>query len=210
MSTNNHQERQNGEEKLLEAAEKVFMEKGYAATKTIDIAIEAGVTHAMLHYYFRTKENLFQKVLETKIELLKQFFASMVLTEGLPFEQKIRLIIEGQFDILLANPRLPRFVLGEIFSRPKIKDFIFNKFTLALSDLTIPIQSDLDAEYAKGTIKKITAFDLLIDIISVNIFIFVAYPLSSEIGARVYGSEKEFFEARKHENVELILNRIRK
>ena len=60
-------EDKNTEQAILKAAEEEFLKKGYALSKTTDIAKQAGVTHAMLHYYFRTKENLFEKVFSQKV-----------------------------------------------------------------------------------------------------------------------------------------------
>ena len=62
------EETSNTEQSILKAAEKEFLKKGFSGSKTTEIAKEAGVTHAMLHYYFRTKENLFNKVFEEKSE----------------------------------------------------------------------------------------------------------------------------------------------
>ena len=81
-------EEQNTEQAILKAAEKEFIEKGYALSKTTEIAKAAGVTHAMLHYYFRTKENLFDKVFQEKSRLIAGSFASIV-NEDLPFLEKV-------------------------------------------------------------------------------------------------------------------------
>ena len=65
------EETSNTEQSILKAAEKEFLKKGFSGSKTTEIAKEAGVTHAMLHYYFRTKENLFNKVFEEKAKQLR-------------------------------------------------------------------------------------------------------------------------------------------
>ena len=67
---NMKEETSNTEQSILKAAEKEFLKKGFSGSKTTEIAKEAGVTHAMLHYYFRTKENLFNKVFEEKARQL--------------------------------------------------------------------------------------------------------------------------------------------
>ena len=69
---------QSKKELILKAAEEVFMANGYEATKTTQIAERAGVTHAMLHYYFHTKENIFRKIYEDKINMLKEPIVALV------------------------------------------------------------------------------------------------------------------------------------
>ena len=103
------EETSNTEQSILKAAEKEFLKKGFSGSKTTEIAKEAGVTHAMLHYYFRTKENLFNKVFEEKAKQLADTFLSRV-DESLPFLEKIKCFIEAHFDLLTANPELPLFI----------------------------------------------------------------------------------------------------
>ena len=83
------EETSNTEQSILKAAEKEFLKKGFSGSKTTEIAKEAGVTHAMLHYYFRTKENLFNKVFEEKAKQLADTFLSRV-DESLLFLEKIK------------------------------------------------------------------------------------------------------------------------
>ncbi|MDR1115915.1 MAG: TetR/AcrR family transcriptional regulator, partial [Tannerella sp.] len=80
---------------ILEAAEHEFLEKGFEATKTTKIASLAGVTHAMLHYYYRTKENLFDMIFEKKARLLKESLFSAFDRQDLPFCEKIRVGMEA-------------------------------------------------------------------------------------------------------------------
>ena len=109
----------NKEQAILDAAEHEFLEKGFEAAKTTKIASLAGVTHAMLHYYFRTKEHLFDLVFEKKTRLLKESLFSSFDNPDMPFQEKIRTGMEAHFEIVRANPSLPRFVLNELIYRPK-------------------------------------------------------------------------------------------
>ena len=59
------------EEKILEAASKVFTEKGFAGTRTRDIAEHAGINLALLNYYFRSKEKLFEQVMKAKCQIIE-------------------------------------------------------------------------------------------------------------------------------------------
>lgn len=114
-------EEQNTEQAILKAAEKEFIEKGYALSKTTEIAKAAGVTHAMLHYYFRTKENLFDKVFQEKSRLIAGSFASIV-NEDLPFLEKVAKSVEMHFNFLINNPKLAFFVVSEIVANKERQD----------------------------------------------------------------------------------------
>lgn len=78
------------ENKILEAAEKEFLSKGYAGARTTAIAEAAGVTHAMLHYYFRTKDKLFDKIIDSKIGMLRDIMLSSVGDSSIPLFEKIK------------------------------------------------------------------------------------------------------------------------
>lgn len=107
------------EEKIKQAARVVFTQKGYAATRTRDIAQEAGINLSLLNYYFRSKEKLFNIIMTEKIQ---QFFGVMfpvINDETLSLEIKIEQFVTKYIDLLQKNPDLPIFVLSEIRSNPK-------------------------------------------------------------------------------------------
>ena len=102
------------EDKILIAASKVFTEKGFSGTRTRDIAEEAGINLALLNYYFRTKEKLFEQVMKVKIVLLFGQIIPIVTNEKTSLDEKIDLASEKYFEILSKNPNLPLFVIREI------------------------------------------------------------------------------------------------
>lgn len=107
------------EEKIIEAAREVFLEKGYAATRTRDIAEKAGINLALLNYYFRSKEKLFQLVMVEKLQQLFSVVLSMVNNDELSLEQKLDTLVENYIDLLIENPDLPIFILSEIRANPE-------------------------------------------------------------------------------------------
>ena len=109
----------NKEQEILEAAEREFIAKGFAGARTTSIAEAAGVTHAMLHYYFRTKEQLFERILDEKTRLMSQSVLTAFGQPDLPLQERIRDGVESHFDFIAANPDLPRFIVNEVFSRPE-------------------------------------------------------------------------------------------
>ena len=166
-------------------------------------------THAMLHYYFRTKENLFNKVFEEKAKQLADTFLSRV-DESLPFLEKIKCFIEAHFDLLTANPELPLFIYREILTNECGKEIcrktLFPNFRLAISLLDRSLQEEIK----KGTVRPVKAEDLMVSAISLNIFVFVANPLI-QLFVEEKGEEyHQYMERRKQENVEIILSRLRK
>ncbi len=115
----------NTEQILLEAAETEFLEKGYGKARTTEIAKRAGVNHAMLHYYFRTKEHLFETVFRKKASLMSEvmFFS---LRQDLSFLEKIKKRVEDHFDFIAANSRLPNFMFSEVLYDEKLKSLLID------------------------------------------------------------------------------------
>jgi AcrR family transcriptional regulator len=125
------------EEKIREAARKLFTKKGYAATRTRDIAEEAGLNLALLNYYFRSKEKLFALIMVEKLEKFFGFLLPLIYDETSTLESKLETISAGYMDLLMTNPDLPFFILNEIKIRPdliasvaKRKDFLKNSVFL--------------------------------------------------------------------------------
>ncbi len=103
----NSDSRSHTENRILKAAEAEFLAKGYAGARTTAIAEAAGVTHAMLHYYFRTKDKLFERILNEKIQLVRDIMLFGIGEPGRPLEERIVATVERHFDFLAANPSLP-------------------------------------------------------------------------------------------------------
>ncbi len=198
----------NTEQMILDAAEAEFLLKGYNSSKTTDIARAAGVTHAMLHYYFRTKENLFNKVFDQKVKLVVDLIYSSSIKEEIPFLDKLKLGIEAHFNFLKANPSLPLFVINEIFSKPSKLERLANTINSLAPGFINSFQKNLDQLYISGEAKKLNAFDLIVDIISLNVFTFIMFPLLSKIYITNNDSLGDNLELRKQEIITTIMSRI--
>jgi AcrR family transcriptional regulator len=107
------------EEKIKEAARTVFMKKGYAATRTRDIAEEAGINLALLNYYFRSKEKLFELVMMEKFQKFFGVIFPILNDTARSLEQKIEMIAENYITMLTENQDLPIFILSEIRNNPE-------------------------------------------------------------------------------------------
>ena len=199
----------NKKQQILNAAEFEFLTNGYEATKTTQIAKRAGVTHAMLHYYYQSKENLFNKIFEDKIETLKAPIVALAQNKDIDLQDRIREIIELHFDFLKTHPDLPHFLINEMRSNPQLIKILREKVGDTLRETFATIQTEIDEYVAKGIMKPISAFDLFLDIVSLNVFTFISLPIFRPIA---YDEEKEqqLIENRKKEIIQTINHRILK
>ena len=202
-------EEKTNEQLILEAAEKEFISKGYSGTKTTSIAQEAGVTHAMLHYYFRTKENLFQKVFQKKVHLIGSSFET-VLDENLPFEAVIRSFVESHFDFVMQNGQLISFVFNEVRAN-KANSLILRDILVAkMKNVFSRFEKMIEKEVSKGNIKSVKPIELLANIITLNLSTSTFLLLVGDTGLiSKSGYNKAFLKQRKESNVQYILHTLK-
>lgn len=192
---------------ILEAAEAEFLEKGYGKSRTTEIAKRAGVNHAMLHYYFRTKENLFEVVFQKKAKLMSEVLF-LTFNQDLPFLEKIKKGIEEHFDLLVLNKKLPTFIFSEIMSDENLKNLFINIIKDKAEMLFKSLKQEIENEVKMGRIRYINPYDLLFSIVSLNIFVFIGEPIISSIRKFDEKQFTKFLEQRKQMNVEIILNQL--
>ena len=166
------------EERIKAAACKVFHQKGFAGTRTRDIAEEAGINHAMLNYYFRSKEKLFEMVM---METVAQFFKGvnlMLNDENTSLDEKIDLIVSNYVDLLLKEPELPTFILNEV--RPNPQAFVEqNPIKEALTHSVLTRQ--YAEAVARGEITEPNLMQAILNVIGLVIFPFIAKPILTSI-----------------------------
>ena len=195
---------------ILKAAEQEFMLKGFDGAKTASIAQSAGVTHAMLHYYFRTKELLFKRILADKMSLMGQSVLTAFGNSQLPLFDRLKDGMSRHFDFLMENPDLPRFIVNEVFSRPERYELMRKDISRIVDKLMQGVQQELDTLAAQGKIVPIDVRMLMLDVVSLNIFPFIAYPVIEPIFGNIAVDREQFFALRKAENIEVIMRRIKK
>lgn len=205
-----NKDKQNKEQEILTAAEQEFLTRGYDGARTTSIAQAAGVTHAMLHYYFRTKEQLFDRIVESKFATMSQSLIAIFGDPTLPIVERIKGGIEAHFDFVAANPELPRFVINEIVSRPERYDILYKRVGSVVDNVYNGLQADIDRAAERGEIERVDAKMILISIMSLNIFTFIAYPFMEPLMGELMADRERFLTTRKAENVETILKRIKK
>lgn len=194
---------------ILKAAEQEFMLKGFDGAKTASIAQSAGVTHAMLHYYFRTKEQLFERILADKMSLMGRSVLTAFGNSQLPLFDRLKDGMSRHFDFLMENPDLPRFIVNEVFSRPERYELMRKDISRIVDKLMQGVQQELDTLAAQGKIVPIDVRMLMLDVVSLNIFPFIAYPVIEPIFGNIAVDREQFFALRKAENIEVIMRRIK-
>lgn len=205
-----NQEKQSKEQQILTAAEQEFLTRGYDGARTTSIAQAAGVTHAMLHYYFRTKEQLFERIVDEKFETMSHSMFAIMGDPSLPIVERIKGGIEAHFDFVAQNPLLPRFVINEIISRPERYDVLYKRVGAIIDNVYRGLQSEIDRSAERGEIERVDIKMLFISIMSLNIFTFLAYPFMEPLMGELMANRERFLAERKAENIETILRRIKK
>lgn len=200
---------QDTESKILQTAEHEFLTKGFVGARTTSIAEAAGVTHAMLHYYFRTKEKLFERIIAGKINILKNVLYDTMVSPGISLEEKIKNIIERHLDFVAANPDLPRFLVGEVFCDPQRLSTMLDKIQSYAPVLVSDLQRQIDDAAARGIYRKVDAKMLIIDITSLNIFSYMAAPLINAVLDNCMNDADAFLARRKKENFDTIMRKLK-
>ena len=201
---------QNMELKILESAEKLFLEQGFLKTTTGQIAQLAGCNQALVHYYYRTKEQLFERVYEQKIQLLFSNFIAEVETCD-SFEESITRMVRMHFRFLKENPMLPSFLLNESLNNPLERmSALKAKLSVLIPTVKRRLEETLNREIAAGNIRPISVLDLLFSIISLNVMPFLVMPLFQTLSGSSDEEMQTLLAHREEEAVNLILARLKK
>jgi TetR/AcrR family transcriptional regulator len=189
------------EKAIIEAAGKVFTRKGFAAARMDDIAKEAGMNRALLHYYFRSKEKMFDLIFDLRV---REFFSGLglIISSEKNLEEKIRAIVEHEITILSAHPDLPIFILQELTQNPQ-------RFFEHASALQKKFAVDVKQQIKKKKIKNIDASQLLMNIMSMSIYPFIAKPILKTILETDEAGFYKIMQKRKTEVTEFILSAIK-
>lgn len=160
------------EEKILEAATNVFVEKGMEGARMQEIADEAGINKALLHYYFRTKERLFEAIFSNVINMAFPQLTQIAKSDA-PFVSKLEQVIDAYINLLKKHPFIPVFVLKELNRDPSGMFKLVVKFGLNPQIIVDQIQLAMD----RGEIIRMDPRHLAINIVSMCIFPFAARPI---------------------------------
>lgn len=185
------------EEKIKNAARSIFHKKGYAGTRTRDIAEEAGINLALLNYYFRSKEKLFSLIM---METMQGFLKSMtdVFNEkDTSLEEKIEQLVSNYIDLLTRHPNIPIFILSELRNNPeeivakmKMKEFLMGSYFF----------QQMQEAIQEKRIAQIHPMHFIMNILGMTVFPFIAKPMLATVGDMA----EEHFNAMMQQRKQLI------
>lgn len=167
------------EKTILVAAKKVFMQKGYTGTRMQEIADEAGINKAMLHYYFRSKEKLFRVILTEAMEVIEPMMISC-LNSDKDVLGKLEDLITRHLNVLLERPHLPMFVMHELSQNQGA--FMTNNIASGeVQSVVLSFFQQVVSEGEAGRIRKVNPIHLLMNTMSMVAFPFIARPMLAAI-----------------------------
>ena len=171
------------EAKILDAARSVFIRRGTAGARMQEIAAEAGVNQALLHYYFRSKDQLSAAVFG---QMASRLFPALLqtLASDQSLHAKIDQIVAIYHENLTRNPFLPGYVLSELHHHPERIQMVLDKIggvdpRQAIAPAFLRLNEQLKAEVEAGRMRPITAREFVVNLVSLCIFPFAARPMLS-------------------------------
>lgn len=191
--------------KILKAAEEEFMEKGYGNAKMMSIAARAGVSHSMLHYYYRSKGKLFQMIFDEKAKLIVSILEG-VHDKEISFKEVISHFVMNQFDLMRKNDRFAWFMIDELIHNKenltKIMEIVLPKVTGYIQC----VNDMLEKEVKAGNVREIKLMDLIVNIVSINVASFLFLPVLGQIMPEA--DINRYLDERRRSNVGFILDSI--
>jgi len=191
------------ENQILIAAREVFIAKGFEGARMQEIADQADINKALLHYYFRSKEKLFDAVFS---EVASNLFPAMkqLIEAEIGIKEKITFFIKIYLKTISENPFIPAFVINTLNSNPDR----FLKY-IKQSDLNLrQLQKQIEDEAAAGLIQNIKAEHLFVNIIAMCIFPFLARPIVQNLFVMNADEYKHYLETRESEITGFVLKSI--
>ncbi len=194
------------EMKIFESATEVFIEKGMDGARMQDIATRAGINQSLLHYYYRTKDRLFNAVFEKVAGQVFQRFAP-VFDEHLSLEEKITFFYAEHLELLRQNPALPGFLLNEINRHPdRIRKLIMG---FDITGMWEKLERQHREEFVRYGITRENIPQLMTSILSLSVFPFAAKGLLSVILEKMGYDFDDYIEKRKKYAAHFVINALK-
>lgn len=198
-------EKENTEFRILEAARHIFQQKGFDGARMQEIADTAHINKGLLHYYFKSKDALFHRVYGIAFDAMVKRIAEVLNSER-PLLEKIDLFCGTYITMMARNAYLPRFVIHEISRNPDRFVQRLRKHH-QLPDLH-PFYHQVEAEAKAGRIRPIDPRQLLVNMMSMSIFPFLAQPMIQVINHMGNQELEQFLAQRKTEVAQFIIHAI--
>jgi AcrR family transcriptional regulator len=182
------------EEKIKEAARKVFMSKGFAGTRTRDIAEASGINLALLNYYFRSKEKLFNIIMQETLYSFLERLSFVFNDPGTTLTNKIESIAVNYIDFLIANPNVPIFIMSELHNK---STDLLEKIPLKISILKSEFVKQYTDAAEKGKITERNPIHFLLNIMGMVMYPFIAETMLKGITQISHAQFVDLMEERK-------------
>jgi len=195
----------NTESDILEAAKNVFQRKGMFGARMQEIANEAGINKALLHYYYRSKQLLFEAVFKQAFGLMAPKLSAIINSE-LSLEEKIREFTSNYISFVIKHPYLPNFIIQELNSNPQfIEQLVAEKNFPDIAGF----KKQVEEMTAVGKIRPINPNQLFVNIMALNVFPFIGKPLLKGFTKMDEKTYQEMLEERKTAAADFIINAIK-
>jgi TetR/AcrR family transcriptional regulator len=193
------------EEKIFEAATAVFEDRGMDGARMQEIADKAGINKALLHYYFRTKDRLFDAVFQKLAGRMFMKFTP-IFEKDLTLDEKIRFFFREHIAFLNENPKLPSFVLNEINRNPeRIRKLLKNVDFQKIFDMLFEQHRE---ELASYNITEENIPQIMITIVSISVFPFAARGILEGIFEKLGLDFEDFIESRKEFAADFVIGAL--
>jgi len=195
----------NPEQVIWDAARKIFLSKGLSGARMQDIADEAGINKALLHYYYRSKEKLFVQIFEKELTGFVRDLES-TFTSSLTFFEKIERFVDQEIRNFSECPELPLFLLNELSQQ--ISSTRPHSHCMHNNSLRMLFRNLVHTEIEEGRIKKVDADQLFIHVVSLTVYPFMAKPMIKAMLDLNEEGYQEFIRDRKKEICSFIFDSL--
>jgi AcrR family transcriptional regulator len=201
------------EQRILDAAHTVFVRRGTAGARTQEIAREAGVNSALLHYYFRSKERLAEAVFQRAAGALLPAVIR-ILASDLPLDAKVAQVVDVELQQLLKTPYLPGYILSELTHHPERVQQLFSS-AAGMSPATIGthvfkvLRKQIDAQVKAGRMHPVSPEQFVINLLALCVFPFAARPMVMALLGLDQSGFEQFIQRRRKELAPFFLRALR-
>lgn len=191
------------EKKILESAKELFLQNGYEAVSTTQVAKKAGCNQALVHYYYRTKQKLFKIIFQEEIERMFMRLKE-IPQDDISIEEFISKVIDTQLEFMKENKNAPLFLIGELRNNPEILELLPENMSQYSKEILNRMRAFIKLKQSKGELQAIDVEDLLLDILSLNVF-----PIMTQsFFLKVWGmqpQEQDIFLERRKEHIKKVI-----
>lgn len=196
------------EEQILIAAKELFLQNGYDGVSTTLVAKKVGCNQALVHYYYRTKQNLFKIVFLQEIKRVTSRLNDIPQGD-ISFEDFVSRIIDTQIEFLQDNINIPFLIIGELRNNSEAIELIQSSYVEVFKEVRGKVQTFLDAKRENGELGEVVAEQLFLDILSLNVFPFMIQTFFSKIWGMDQEEQKLFLAKRKEHIKKVIIDSVK-